>query len=255
MSMKSTTLIFGIVLFLLGMLGVFSVLTMELPIPEEAAAILNERFSPFQIKLLLLINPTIMLLIAVGIGTFLHQKVGLEVPVVHDLVHKKSLHPALKDLVKFGVIGGVIAGILISMTGWFFSNLLPDEFERLGDQVQPGILARFLYGGITEEILMRFGLMTLVVWVLFKILKRNPPVIYWIGIFISTLLFAVGHFPVVFQAVENPSALLLSYILIGNSLGGIIFGWLYWKKGLESAMIAHIFAHVVMLLAEPLMNG
>lgn len=253
--MKTNTLIFGLILFLLGMLGVFTVLTMDLPIPEEAAAILNERFSPFQIKLLLLINPTILLILAVLAGTLLHRKVGLEVPVIHDLVYNKSLHPAAKDIVKFGVVGGVISGILISGVSWVYESIIPDEFARLGEQVQPGILARFLYGGITEEILLRFGFMTLIVWILFKIVKRTPPAIYWIGIFISTLLFAVGHFPVVFQAVENPSALLLTYILIGNSLGGIVFGWLYWKKGLESAMIAHIFAHVMMLLAESLMNG
>lgn len=253
--MKTKSLIFGAVLFLLGMLGVFSVLTMELPIPEEAAAILNARFSPVQIKLLLLINPTVLLVLAVLAGTLLHRKVGLEVPVIHDLVYKKSLHPALKEIVKFGIVGGVTAGILISSVSLFFESLIPGEFSLLDEQVQPGVLARFLYGGITEEILLRFGFMTLIVWISFKIVKRTTPAIYWIGILISTLLFAVGHFPVVFQAVENPSALLLTYILIGNSVGGFVFGWLYWKKGLESAMIAHIFAHVVMLLAEFLTNA
>ncbi|MDB4228189.1 CPBP family glutamic-type intramembrane protease [Flavobacteriaceae bacterium] len=38
--------------------------------------------------------------------------------------------------------------------------------------------------------------------------------------------------------------------MLGNSVGGIIFGWIYWKKGLESAMIAHIFAHILMILGE-----
>ena len=44
--------------------------------------------------------------------------------------------------------------------------------------------------------------------------------------------------------------MLLLYLLLGNAAGGLIFGWLYWQKGLESAMLAHIFAHVVMVLAE-----
>jgi len=54
------------------------------------------------------------------------------------------------------------------------------------------------------------------------------------------------------MAVENPTTGLLLYIFIGNAIGGIIFGWLYWKKGLESAIIAHIFTHVIMVLAEQL---
>jgi len=57
----------------------------------------------------------------------------------------------------------------------------------------------------------------------------------------------LGHFPIAFQAIPNPSIGLLSYIIIGNTIGGIVFGWLYWKKGLESAFIAHIFTHIVLL--------
>jgi membrane protease YdiL (CAAX protease family) len=34
--------------------------------------------------------------------------------------------------------------------------------------------------------------------------------------------------------------------------GGLIFGWLYWKKGLESAFIAHVFIHVVLVIADGL---
>jgi membrane protease YdiL (CAAX protease family) len=47
---------------------------------------------------------------------------------------------------------------------------------------------------------------------------------------------------------------LISYIILGNSLGGLIFGWLYWKKGLEAAFIAHIMSHVVMVAAEQLVS-
>jgi len=78
--------------------------------------------------------------------------------------------------------------------------------------------------------------------------------VYWIGILISSVIFALGHFPIAFQAVSNPSGLLLNYILHGNSIGRVIFGWLYWKKGLETAFIAHIFTHIIMILGEPLIN-
>ena len=96
--------------------------------------------------------------------------------------------------------------------------------------------------------------MTLVVWIMAKIIGETKPVVYWTGILVAAVVFALGHFPVAFQAVDNPSGLLLLYILIGNTIGGIIFGWLYWKKGLESAFLAHIFAHVVMVLAENLIG-
>jgi len=42
---------------------------------------------------------------------------------------------------------------------------------------------------------------------------------------------------------------LILYVIGGNFIFGSIAGYLYWKKGLEAAMIAHMLAHVVMLTA------
>lgn len=244
--------ILGVLLLMLGLMGVASILTMDLPIPEEAAAILEAQFTPFQIKLVLLINPTILLVIAITVGLLFYQKSGLSVPFLERISGIKSTVDQPNSIIIKGVIGGVIAGFLITIVGFVFTPMLPAEFTELSNSIQPTIAGRFLYGGITEEILMRFGLMTLFVFLASKIARHQKPAVYWLGIIISAFLFALGHFPVAFQAVSNPSALLLFYLVIGNMIGGIVFGWLYWKKGLESAMIAHIFAHVVMVLAEPM---
>ncbi len=195
-----------------------------------------------------------MLIVFVVIGTVLYQQVNLKVPLIEKMLGIRKEPVELLEILKYGVLGGIIAGALLSLVGLAFYPILPLEFKELGESLQPSLAARFLYGGLTEEILMRFGLMTLVVWLASKILGGTKPMVYWIGILIAAIIFALGHFPIAFQAVGNPTTSLLSYILIGNSIGGIIFGWLYWKKGLESAFLAHIFAHVVMVLAEPFLN-
>ena len=248
--MTSKKLLLAIILIAIGLLGVFSILTMELPIPAEAEAILKARFTDFQIQLLLLINPTLMLLIAVAVGTALFQKVNLGVPIIERFIGIKNDSLKLSDILKYGLLGGLLSGILLSLVGLIFNPILPAEFLELGESFQPSLAARFLYGGLTEEILMRFGLMTCVVWLLSLMSKNKTPLLYWIGILISAIIFGIGHFPIAFQSLESPSVALLSYILIGNSIGGIVFGWLYWKKGLEAAFIAHIITHVVMLMAE-----
>jgi len=247
--MKNKKLRLGLLLFLLGMIGGLSILTMDIPLPPEAQAILKD-FSPLQIKLLLLVNPLIMVSIATLIGTLLYQKVNLRVPILERMVGIDTTDSDIPGLLKYGVVGGLIAGVLLSLVGLLFTPILPEEFVKLGETLKPTLAARFLYGGLTEEILMRFGLMTLVVWIASKIFEGQRPVIYWIGIIIASFVFALGHLPIVFQSVGVPSMGLVSYILIGNVIGGVIFGWLYWKKGLESAFLAHIFAHVVMVLAE-----
>lgn len=243
---KKERLLFGLIVFVLGMLGVFSLLTMEITLPETVTSILKDKFSPTQIKFLLLINPTIFLIIAVLFGTILHDKVKLDAPIIKSFVAKHK-HFNQNTLLKFGITGGVVTGVLLALSNVISAQYLPSELVEIGNNLEVSLANRFLYGGITEEILMRFGLMTLVVWLASKVLNSLTPVVYWIGIIVSSIVFGLGHFPIVFQTVFEPSSFLLLYILIANSFGGVIFGWLYWKKGLESAMIAHIFAHIVMV--------
>lgn len=248
--MKKEKLILGTLLFILGLIGVLSMLTMEIPIPEEARGILEAQFTPQQIKLLILINPTIMLIVAVILGTAFYKKAGLKVPILEGVIARKEIDPSIKDILKSGVLLGVLSGIIITAISLLFVPSLPEEFIKIGENLKPSLAVRFLYGGITEEILMRFGLMTFLVWLFSLIFKRLNSTVYWTGIIIAAFLFALGHFPIVYQSISEPSTTLLFYIIIGNMSGGIIFGWLYWKKGLEAAFIAHIFTHVVMVLAE-----
>lgn len=237
----------ALVLFVLGLAGIASILTMELPLPPDVEAILKARYSPEQIKLLLLINPTFMLLIAIAVGVALYEKVQFSVPVIEHLTGVTENAPNWKNLLLYGVSGGILAGILLSLIGLIFKPVLPAEFTELSQKLQPTLAARFLYGGLTEEIIMRFGFMTLVVWLFSKVFKGLRPLVYWTGIVMAAIVFALGHFPIAFQSVASPSPAFLAYILIGNSVGGIIFGWLYWKKGLESAFLAHLLAHVVLV--------
>lgn len=252
--MNTKRLLLGIALTALGMMGVFATLTMDLPIPEDAKAVLSQTFTDNQIKILTLINPTILLVISVVIGTLLHYRVNLRVPLIESLVGMEGERPSVPEILKYGVLAGILSGVLLSLVGLIFQPLLPEAFKELGESLEPTLAARFLYGGLTEEILMRFGLMTLLVWVCSKIFRGTKPFVYWLGITLAAIVFAIGHFPVAFQAVENPGAGLLSYIIIGNTIGGVIFGWVYWKKGLESAFLAHIFAHVVMVSVEPILS-
>lgn len=248
--MKKKKFLLALILFCLGALGILSMLTMEIPIPEDAKVILESRFSAGQIKWLLLVNPTFLLVIAIVLGTVMNDKVALSVPVIEKLIGIKNSVVSVFEILKYGVLGGLIAGVLLSMISFLFVPMLPAEFLELGEAIKPSLIARFLYGGITEELLKRFGLMTTLVWLFSKIMRGTKPMAFYIGISIAAVLFALGHFPVAYQAVETPSAGLLSYILIGNSIGGLIFGWLYWKKGLESAMIGHMVTHVVMVCFE-----
>jgi len=42
--------------------------------------------------------------------------------------------------------------------------------------------------------------------------------------------------------------LVITRAIILNGLVGIVFGWLYWKRGLEAAMVSHFAADIILHL-------
>lgn len=239
----------ALVIFFLGFIGVLSTLSMEFPLPVEARDLLNQTFRPWQIKALYLVNPTILLIMGVVLGSLFYKKVKLELPLIESLLFGKKL-PKLYPLLIVGIGGGIFSGLLITITTLIFQPYLTDDFLRISDSFHPNPAVRFLYGGITEEIIVRFGIMTLLIWLVFKLSGHLKPVVYWIGILISSLIFALLHLPFLFALLDDPSPAVIWYVIIANSFGGIVFGWLYWRRGLEMAMLAHILTHVVLLLGQ-----
>ena len=84
--MTKKKILLGLILTILGTVGVATILTMDIHLPPETEAILKGKFTADQIKLLTLINPTILLVLFVVIGTVLYEKVDLKVPFIEKLV-------------------------------------------------------------------------------------------------------------------------------------------------------------------------
>ena len=64
-------------------------------------------------------------------------------------------------------------------------------------------------------------------------------------------MFGIGHLPITADLMTLTPLIVFRALLL-NGIGGVIFGWLYWKKGLESAMIAHFSADIVIYVFLPL---
>jgi membrane protease YdiL (CAAX protease family) len=115
------------------------------------------------------------------------------------------------------------------------------------------ILARVLYGGVTEELLLRWGLMTALVWLAWRLLPRpsgTPRTVYiWLAIVVSALLFGAGHLPAAAMLVGELTGDVVLFVVGVNTAFGVLFGYLFWRYGLEAAMIAHATAHVASYVA------
>ena len=108
---------------------------------------------------------------------------------------------------------------------------------------------------MAEELHTRWGLMTRFVGIAWKVSGRRrlvPSWTYWVGAIIAPLLFAAGHLPLLFTLMPSPPVKMLLAVLAGNAIPGVLLGWLYWKRGLEAAMIAHALAHLIATLVAAL---
>jgi membrane protease YdiL (CAAX protease family) len=113
-----------------------------------------------------------------------------------------------------------------------------------------------LYGGIVEEILMRLFLMSLIAWIIAAVFRITEPIknnwVMWSAIIITAILFGLGHLPVTASLIAI-TPLVVTRAIVLNGIGGIVFGWLYWKKGLLFAMVAHGTTDIVLLTVLPLL--
>ena len=135
-----------------------------------------------------------------------------------------------------------------------FRPLIPPELAAAPlPPFLTGLVSSF-YGGISEEILIRFGLMAFVAWLLFAIgRKREAPsaAVMWTAILVAAIVFGIGHLPATaLLAPLTPAVVLRALVL--NGVPGIVFGYLFWKRGLEAAMLSHFSLDVVIHGIAPL---
>ncbi|RKW23809.1 CPBP family intramembrane metalloprotease [Candidatus Gracilibacteria bacterium] len=241
--MRFSKLKLWFLLFGIGFCGILSILLMKISLPESLLGSIPKTISDFELKLLLLINPTILLIILITIGVLLYDKVNLKLPFFERLVGKNTILE--KNIFSYGISGGIISAVCAFWVFLIFQNYVP--ISLLQNEMNP--ITRFLYGGITEEILVRFGIMTLFVWIFSKIFKSQKNYIFWFGIIISSIIFGILHLPIVIISLNGAITWqLIGYIIFGNAIVGVVFGYLYFKKGLETAMIAHIVTHIVFII-------
>ena len=112
-----------------------------------------------------------MLAVAVLLGLFLSPQVGLAAPAAHAAAHGQPVLAALKPQLRPGIVGGIVGGAGISLCALLFLPHLPPEFVAAGRKLSLPISARLLYGGISEEILLRWGFMTLLVWLPYRFVQ------------------------------------------------------------------------------------
>ncbi|MBI4814136.1 MAG: CPBP family intramembrane metalloprotease [Methanobacterium sp.] len=239
-----------LILFVASIIASLLVLPYALALSPALASV----FTPV-VLIAQLIQSIILFAIAILVGLYLAKRVGFGLPVLEGWLEGKEVGNYLKSILGISVGSGVLAGILIILFSFLFtsaSSVL--QGAELSVPLWKSFLASF-YGGIGEEILFRLFVMTVIVWIFYKIKKTpegKPTTIgISLAIIITAILFGIGHLPITGSIIAITPLVIVRAIVL-NGIGAIIFGWLYWKKGLESAMISHFSADIVLHVIFPL---
>jgi membrane protease YdiL (CAAX protease family) len=185
------------------------------------------------------------------LGLYLGASLGLDAPWLRALVYRRPVQSAAPARWRSAVLLGVLLGLLTGAVAVLWPGPPVGSVAAAGAFAQAwrGALAG-LYGGIVEEIMCRLMLMTLLVWLLSR-WHRRQAWMYATAALLAAVLFGVGHLPAAL-AVGMHTPMQLGRIVLLNAMPGVIFGWLFWKHGLEHAMVAHLSTDAIVHALLPL---
>jgi hypothetical protein len=256
----------ALVLWVLALCGVFLVLPYVATIKNKALGVAAAR-AHLEMRELLAISvaqTAVLLAIAVVVGQWAAWKLGLGTPLIAALLTcRPAQEKTLSTLLIAFALGIVTALALMLLDRWVFAPI-PSVAELIHNaesgSAKPsawqGFLASF-YGAFDEEILMRFGVLSLLA-LAFRALARMrganrelalPTSAFWAANIVAAVLFGLGHLPATAALAPLSAALVLRAVVL-NGTSGLVFGELYRRYGLEWAMTSHfgvdIVAHVAL---------
>jgi CAAX prenyl protease-like protein len=196
-------------------------------------------------------------------GLFFSNRTGLAAPILEAWLDGENFWIRLKPILLPSVLVGTTGTLVILALEFLvfqpaIRHQSPAAAAALSLWNQPaawkGLLASF-FGGIDEEIELRLFALSLLVW-LGRFIFRKPDgrptaTAFWMANILAALLFGLGHLPA-YSLLAPLTPVIVARAVVLNGLLGLAFGYLYWTRGLESAMLSHFSAdlllHVILAL-------
>jgi membrane protease YdiL (CAAX protease family) len=175
---------------------------------------------------------TLISIPVIFVATHLSVKVGLGSPIIEDYLPKETRLAWLREVLSYTILIIIVTlPVYLRITSGITQSIYPPYWQLVLASIQ---------AGVREEIFSRLLLMSLFIWVGNRITnndERPTPNMVWIGIILSAILFGLAHIDNTPYSAELLVPLLSIFAI--NSFLGVLFGWLYWRYGLEAAMLSH----------------
>ena len=232
--------------WLAGVLGVAAMLAQPLP-----AALLElpalQHLSPVLLRLLVLANPLLLVTLLALLGAGVAHRVGLASRLA-GTVSAEARPWVLRSL-----LVGLVLGVAITVLDRLVAPLLGAAWQALVQRHEAvpawrALAIGTLYGGLAEEVMLRWGVMSALAWLLAQAFGARP-VAFVLAALLAALVFGAAHLPALAQEIALTPAIVARTVAL-NTLAGFAYGLLFWQRGLEAAMLAHAATHLGFALAR-----
>ena len=175
------------------------------------------------------------------IGYFIAERLGLMKPFRFEKKVLARVCPVI-----------AILGLVFASDYFIMGRLIPEvaaDYEK-GISVAY-FISSLTYGGVIEEILLRWffmGLIALILVMIFARKKEIKEIPVWIFItanIIAALVFSAGHLPATQMFFGRITGLILFRGFLLNGLFALFFGRWFYKYGIQYAMLGHFGIHFI----------
>ncbi len=199
-------------------------------------------------------SSVVQIAIFVAVGLFFARRTGLGAPVLEHWLKGEAVGDKLRSFLAPAIRLGVLAAIAIfALERLVFAPLLPG-FATVTTQVSgwQALLAAF-YGGVLEELITRLVYVSVLAWLLGR-LSHTPDGMptqgaVWAAVVVAAVLFGLQHLPAASLSVTITPLVIVRAIIL-NGIAGVLYGAMFYKRGLEAAMLTHftsdILIHVIL---------
>lgn len=200
---------------------------------------------------LALIECLLLSLPLVWVGLRFGRATGLGAPLFEAWAARRPLpSEAFRRAIGRGTQVGLAVGVVMVVSSPLIEPFTP-ELTIDYPSWWRGILAS-AGAGVREEIWLRFGAMTALARLGMALCRVATPwaSIIWTANVLAAVLFGAMHLPQAAALTALTPAVVI-FVLAGNGVAGIAFGWLYWRYGLEAAMVGHFATDIVLHVVAP----
>lgn len=188
--------------------------------------------------------------VLVAAGVWTAPPVGLDAPLIRARLAGQRVFARMRRLVPLSVVAGTLGALAVLALDQGLRGQLPADLGALPPMPWWASASGAFYGGIVEELLCRWGILSVMAFVLVR-LGLGPAKGFWVANVAAALAFGALHLPAALKLGVPPTPLLVGYVLAGNAVVGLVCGWLFRRHGLESAMVAHGSADLWLHVAFP----